>query len=188
MRRLFIISLAVSSMLGYGGSALYASPRFVTPGMIQRNGLTDEQYQLLWAQGKNPRIDQAAARDWIFRSSRYQNVTNWLDVIGKTNDFARLVVPTMATNEVLTATNRVLTAAVGKLRRDLERAIERGDELEHNADIYKALQKAAKRTEKNLKKIIKELEKARDKSSTEDESALYTMLINLLQGNEPNKN
>ena len=77
---------------------------FVTPEMIKRNGLTDEQYQRLWAQGKRPQIDIATARDWIFRSARYQNVTNWLEVIGKTNDFARLVIPTMATNEVLTAT------------------------------------------------------------------------------------
>lgn len=167
--------------------SLSAAPRFVTPGMIQRNGLTDEQYQLLWAQGKRPQIDIATARDWIFRSARYQNVTNWLEVIGKTNDFARLVIPTMATNEVLTATNRVLSAAVGKLRQDLDKAIERGDDLEHDADIYKALQKAAKRTEKNLEKVVKALKKARDKASTEDESALYTMLINLLQGNEPNK-
>ena len=166
--------------------SLSAAPRFVTPGMIQRNGLTDEQYQLLWAQGKRPQIDIATARDWIFRSSRYQNVTDWLEVIGKTNDFARLVIPTMATNEVLTATNRVLSAAVGKLRQDLDKAIERGNELEHDADIYKALQKAAKRTEKNISKIVKTLEQAKKKASTEDEAALYTMLIELIQGNEPN--
>ena len=156
-----------------------AAPNFVTPSMTKRNGLTDAQYEMLWRQGRNPRIGIAEARDWIFRSSRYANVTNWLDVIGKTNDFARLVVPTMEKNEQLTATNAVLVGAVGKLERDLVDA-------KHGDDIYKALQKAAKRAEKNLEKVLKELEKAKKKSSTEEEEALYTMLIELLSGNEPN--
>ena len=163
----------------------FAAP-FVTPDMTLRNGLTDEQYEMLWKQGKNPKIDIATARDWIYRSSRFQNVTNWLGVIGKTNDFARLVYPTMTTNEILTATNRVLTTAVGKLRQDLEKEIARADSAEYDANIYKAVQKAAKRAEKNLAKVIKEVKKARDKASTEEEIALYTMLIELLQGNEPN--
>lgn len=157
-----------------------AAPHFVTPSMTYRNGLTDEQYEMLWRQGKNPRIGIAEARDWIFRSSRFQNVTNWLEVIGKTNDFARLVYPTMTTNEMLVATNRVLTSAIGKLAKDLESA-------KHDADIYKALQKAAKRAEKNLNKVVKALEQAKKKASTEDEAALYAMLIALLEGKEPNE-
>lgn len=63
---------------------------FVTPDMMKRNGLTDEQYELLWSQGKNPRIDTGAARQWVYRSSRYDNVTNWLGIIGRTNNFAAL--------------------------------------------------------------------------------------------------
>ena len=46
----------------------FAAPPFVTPAMMKRNGLTDEQYELLWKQGKNPQIDVATARDWIFRA------------------------------------------------------------------------------------------------------------------------
>lgn len=62
----------------------------------------------------------------------------------------------------------------------------RADSAEHDANIYKAFQKAAKRAEKKLAKVLKEVIKARDKASTEEEVALYTMLIELLQGNEPN--
>ena len=160
-------------------ASAFAAPHFVTPAMTYRNGLTDEQYELLWKQGKNPRIGIAEARDWIFRSSRYGNVTNWLGIIGKTNDFARLVVPTMEKNEQLTATNAVLVHAVGKFERDLEDA-------KHGDDIYKALQKAAKRTEKNREKVIKELEKAKKKASTEEEAALYSAIIAVLEGKEPN--
>lgn len=100
---------------------LSAAP-FVTPGMIKRNGLTDEQYEQLWAVGKNPSIDQTTARNWIFRSGRYQNVTNWLDICGKTNDFAKLSYKLQGdnfeleeTNKVLVATNSALTATCVRL-------------------------------------------------------------------------
>ena len=96
---------------------LAATPHFVTPEMTLRNGLTDAQYEKLWAMGRNPRIDRQTARDWVFRSSRFANVTNWLGIIGKTNDFARLVVPTMTTNEWLVATNAALSATVDRQRR-----------------------------------------------------------------------
>ena len=88
---------------------LSAAP-FVTSGMLRRNGLTDEQYQYLWSIGKNPKIDQAAARDWMFRASRFQNVTNWLELCGKTNDFAKLSFDLQNRNFVLTATNDMLSA------------------------------------------------------------------------------
>ena len=95
---------------------------FVTPNMVKRNGLTDEQYELLWSQGKNPKIDQSAAREWIFKSSRYQNVVEWLQTLGKTNDFAKLA-GVLSTNNValkdavttLSATNSVLAAAKDRL-------------------------------------------------------------------------
>jgi hypothetical protein len=99
-------------------SSLHAAP-FVTPNMVKRNGLTDEQYELLWSQGKNPRIDQSAAREWIFRASRYQNVVEWLQELGRTNDFARLA-GVLSTNNValadrvkdLVSTNATLQIAI----------------------------------------------------------------------------
>lgn len=84
---------------------------FITPDMMKRNGLTDEQYEALWAIGKNPRIDIGAARQWVYRSSRYQNVTNWLGIIGRTNNYAALAakVPWLTEqNDSLVSTNRFL--------------------------------------------------------------------------------
>lgn len=102
-------------------AAVNAAP-FVTPGMTKRNGLTDAQYEALWRVGKNPRIDQTAARDWIFRAGRYQNVTNWLDICGTSNNFAKLSYKLQddnfkleETNAVLVATNTALTATCIKL-------------------------------------------------------------------------
>lgn len=100
--------------------AIHAAPPFVTPAMIKRNGLTDEQYEMLWAQGKNPQIDVATARDWIFRASRYTNVVEWLDECGRTNDFARLSHKLQGDNFALIETNGVLAASVREWKRNAE--------------------------------------------------------------------
>lgn len=92
--------------------AVHAAPSFITPSMMKRNGLTDEQYEMLWKLGKHPHIDIAAARDWIFRASRYTNVVEWLEICGKTNDFAKLSHKLQGDNFELTEINRVLTASV----------------------------------------------------------------------------
>ena len=98
-------------LLCLAASIAQAAPNFVTQSMVKRRGLTDEQYEMLWNMGRRPRIEVAAARDWIFRASRYENVRDWLDDLGRTNDFARLAarVPHLTkTNAMLVATNRVL--------------------------------------------------------------------------------
>ncbi len=166
MKKLAFLAVLVSA-------CAFAAPPFVTPAMMKRNGLTDDQYEMLWKQGKNPQIDVATARDWIFRASRYTNVVEWLDVCGRTNDFARLShklqgdnFALIETNGVLAATNRVLTVELA------------------DADIYrkavKEIEKAARKDEKNLAKLRKDLEKYRDKASTEAFAELCGMLLELL--------
>lgn len=100
-----MLSTAAVALLASG---LAAAP-FLTPSMVRRNGLTDEQYEALWAAGRNPRVGPAEARDWMRRAYRYQNVTNWLDIIGATNDFARLSNVLQADNFRLTETNNWLS-------------------------------------------------------------------------------
>lgn len=56
----------------------------------------------------------------------------------------------------------------------------------NEAKALKDMQKAAKRTEKKLSNVIKELKKAKKKASSDEEAALYTAIINILQGNAPN--
>ena len=110
---IFIIAIAATTL---------AAP-FVTSRMMLRNGLTDEQYEYLWSIGKNPQIEQSAARQWIYRASRYENVIEWLQDLGKTNDFARLAAR-LSTNNValvervqsLVSTNGVLDTAIKNLQ------------------------------------------------------------------------
>lgn len=185
IKRLLATVVVVIGILVWCMSS-FGAPHFVTPGMIQRNGLTDEQYELLWCQGKHPQITIDAARDWIFRASRYHNVTNWLEVIGRTNDFARLVIPLSATNEMLVVSNGVLNSGLVSMTRKWKSEKQRADYAEEDAESARAVWKAAKRTEKNVEKVIKELEKARKKAASEDEAALWSSIIALLKGEAPN--
>lgn len=108
----------LSFVFVFAAISVTAAP-FVTPGMTKRNGLTDAQYEALWKIGKNPRIDQAAARDWIFRSSRYQNVTNWLDICGTSNNFAKLSYKLQGDNFELEQVNLTLKKTIGDLEKEV---------------------------------------------------------------------
>lgn len=167
---------------------LNAAP-FVTPGMTKRNGLTDEQYRYLWSIGKNPKIDQVTARDWMFKSSRFQNVTNWLDICGKTNDFAKLSYKLQGDNFELEATNAVVVEENGELWRtnaivvaENEYLIETNAVLEVDAKkaqkVQKSALKAKQKDEKNFNKWIEDTEKAKRKSS-EEMAAFYDAVLEL---------
>jgi len=168
--------------------AANAAP-FVTPGMIKRNGLTDDQYQYLWSIGKQPRIDQATARDWYFKSHRYPNVTNWLDICGKTNNFAALSYDLQGknfvleeTNAVVRAENRVLVSSNAWLSVENEILVATNAVLEVDAKkaqkVAKAAKKARKKDQKNFEKWVSETKKAKSKSS-EDMAEFYDSVLEL---------
>ena len=118
-----------------------AAPNFVTQSMMKRRGLTDEQYEMLWSMGAHPRIEVAAARDWIFRASRYKNVKEWLEDLGRTNDFAKLAarVPGLTeTNAMLVATNRILVVDARTWHERADEYLEGWTEAYNTATNYHA--------------------------------------------------
>lgn len=151
----------------------FAAPNFVTPAMIKRNGLTDEQYKLLWSQGKRPHIDVATARDWIFRASRYTNVVDWLEICGRTNDFAKLSHKLQGENFELDATNKLIVAYNKVLIGELAKA-------ERDSKAAKELDKAARKFGKNLEKVRKDFEKYLRKASTAEEKEFWQALIDII--------
>ena len=162
----------------------FAEPKFVTPAMMKRNGLTDEQYQLLWKQGKNPQIDVATARDWIFRSSRYTNVVEWLEICGKTNDFAKLSHKLQGDNFELTETNKAVKAenvVLVKKNKDLETDLADADGYRK---AVKEIEKAARKDAKNLAKLRKDLAKYQKKAETEAFAELCRLLLEMLPTRE----
>lgn len=165
------------------------SAPFVTPAMMKRNGLTDEQYKALWAIGRNPRIDIGTARDWMFRANRYQNVTNWLDICGKDDDFAALSYDLQDknfklddTNKVLKAENRVLVSSNEVLVVENEYLVATNAVLEVDAKkaqkVAKNAEKARKKDQKNFEKWVSDTKKAKSKSS-EDMAEFYDSVLEL---------
>ena len=171
---------------------------FVTENMMKRNGLTDEQYELLWKQGKNPRIEQSAAREWIFRSSRYQNVVEWLQTLGKTNDFAKLA-SVLSTNNValkdavttLTSTNSLLAQSVSRLEKLKNNLNKRNAELYTawtNADYQTSIEsnRAAKaeqhlaNAKSSLTERREEYVEKRDDAKLQTTKTIYQTFIDII--------
>lgn len=185
----FVVALA---------SLTVAAQHFLTPSMVKRNGLTDEQYELLWSMGKRPQIEPAAAKDWIFRASRYENVKDWLGEIGKTNDFARLAarVPALTeTNSLLVATNSVLVSLNDWLKEQYEwayngwtnsYAIATNYHSKYSVatnDLRAAINSAearAERAEARLQEIVSWAEEQRDKAVTSAVEKLWQSVIDKL--------
>lgn len=175
-----------------------AAPNFVTKSMMKRRGLTDEQYELLWSMGAHPRIEVAAARDWVFRASRYTNVVEWLEVCGKTDDFAKLSHKLQGENFELVETNKAVKAENKAVKNENKAVmaenvvlVRKNEELEidlADADNYrkavKKIEKAARKDAKNLSKLRKDLEKYAKKAETEAFAELCNRLLELLPEGE----
>jgi len=157
--------------------------------MMKRNGLTDEQYQLLWSQGKRVVIEPSAVREWIFKSSRYTNVVDWLDICGKSNDFAKLSHKLQGdnfvlkeTNAVVVAENRELTSSNVWLTVENEILVATNAVLEVDAKkaqkVAKAAKKARKKDQKNFEKWSSDTKKAKAKSSS-DMAEFYDSVLEL---------
>lgn len=206
MKRVTIITFAILVICLIVGMAT-AAP-FVTPGMMKRNGLTDEQYETLWRMGKNPRVDAATMRDWYFKSGRYQNVTNWLDICGTSNNFAKLSYKLQDDNFKLEETNAVVVSENRELWRTNEIVVAENEILiETNAVIVaqnevlvatnavlevdakkaqkveKSAAKAKKKDSKNFEKWVKSTEQAKSKSS-EDMAEFYDSILELAHAYE----
>lgn len=182
-------------------SLTVAAQHFLTPSMVKRNGLTDEQYELLWSMGKRPQIEPAAAKDWIFRASRYENVKDWLGEIGKTNDFARLAarVPALTeTNSFLVATNSVLVRLNDRLQERYEWAYDgwtnsyaiatnyyskysiATNDLRTAIEAHNSAEARAESAEARRREIVSWAEEQRDKAVTSAVKKLWQIIIDKL--------
>lgn len=181
----------MASLLAF---VLLAAPNFVTPEMTYRRGLTDEQYDHLWKMGRNPKIEPSAAREWMFKSYRFGNTTNWLNIVGQTNDFAKLSYVLQDENFKLEETNSVIVAENDRLWTtnaiivaENEILVETNAVLEVDAKkakkVEKAAAKAKKKDQKNFEKWVSDTEKAKKKSS-EDMAEFYDSVLEISKAYE----
>lgn len=175
----------VICIIGIGlALAIHAAPPFVTPAMMKRNGLTDDQYELLWKQGKNPQIDIATARDWMFRASRYTNVVEWLEICGKTNDFAKLSHKLQGENFDLIETDKAVKAEnVVLVRKNKDLEIDLADADGYRKAI-KEIEIAALKDTKKLAMLRKALETYEKTAGTGSFAELCRMILDMLPTGE----
>ena len=157
---------------------------FVTPRMMLRNGLTDEQYEYLWSIGKNPQIEQSAARQWIYRASRYDNVIEWLQDLGKTNDFARLAARLSTNNVALVERVQSLVSTNGVLNTTIKNLQALSDDYFANwTNSYARAELAEKRADtvkSSLNKRREEYVQKRDDAKLQTTKTIYQAFIDII--------
>lgn len=173
----FILALAISSTCLAGG---------ILPCQVYRRGLTNEQIDGILAKHPDAQL-RISAQDWRgmrYQLTRFQNMTNYVEEIGNSNDCARVLLRLHDTAEDLSRTNSTLRASLSQAVKDMEAWRDAATEYEADAKTSQEIRKAVKRAEKNLSKIVKTIEQAKKKASNEDEAALYDLLLEILTPND----
>jgi hypothetical protein len=178
MKRIGLISAWVISSTCLAGGIL--------PCQVYRRGLTNEQIDGILARHPDAQL-RITAQDWRgmrYQLTRFQNMTNYVEEIGNSNDCARVLLRLHDTAEDLSRTNSTLRASLSQAVKDMEAWRDAATEYEADAKTSQEIRKAVKRAEKNLSKIVKTIEQAKKKASDEDEAALYDLLISILTPEE----
>ncbi len=192
MRKFRIILLCV--LVVNVAIALVASAKGILPCMVYRHGLTNEQMDDLLARHPNGTV-RVTAQDW--RAMRYQLhrfdcMTNYVNLIGSTQDCARVLLYLHDKAVDLTAA----TNAMGRIRAQLEKerdlAAERAREYADAytdatnrlavsvADYVSASNRAA-RAEARHNAIVSWAEEQRDKAVLSATKALWQSFIDRLK-------
>ena len=180
MRKFRLILLAV--LAANIAVALTASAKGLLPCMVYRLGLTNEQIDQILSAHPDAQL-RITAQDWrgmSYQLHRFQNMTNYVEEIGNSNDCARVLLRLHDTGEELSRSNSTLRVSVTRAVADAKAWKDAAKEYEADAAKVRDIRKAAKRAEKNLSKVVKALEQAKKKSASEEESVLYVLLIDIL--------
>jgi hypothetical protein len=186
-------------------TAFADSPKFVSSQMMKRNGLTDEQYEILWACGFKPSVDAATMRDIMFKAFRYQNTIEWLEHCGASNNFARLAAKLTSevqlTKQSLNLASNDLNVIRRAYTRDSETWRTKYDSLtneihevrSHLEDLGKAHREATdalvatQQKAERLDAVREFLVSLRDKSLLPTTKAIYNSIIDKIDEASPKK-
>lgn len=90
--------------------AMVASAKGLLPGMVYRRGLTNEQIDGILEKHPDAQL-RITAQDWRglrYQLYRFHNMTNYVELIGSTQDCARVLLQLHDATETLTASNVAL--------------------------------------------------------------------------------
>jgi len=180
-------------LIGVAMLSLCAAAKGMLPWMVHRRGVTNEQIERILERHPTA-VLRISAEDWRgmrYQLTRFENMTNYVEQIGSTQDCARVLLRLHDMGEELSRSNSALRVEV----KDAVKAVEEWKgtadawkkEAEENADaakVTKDIRKAVKKAKKNLSKVVKAIEQAEKKAESDEERELYALLIEILEGKE----
>lgn len=174
-----------------------ASAKGILPCMVYRHGLTNEQIDDLLARHPNGTL-QITAQDW--RAMRYQLhrfdcMTNYVELIGGTNDCARVLLELHDAAETWKTRHAAVSNLYARAERGLSVATERAQEYAAaytsatnslavaTADYLSASNRAA-RAEARHDAIVAWAKSQRDKALLATTKAIWQSFIDRLEGDD----
>ena len=125
MKRLRIVTLCLVAAV-----ALVASGKGVLPCMVYRYGLTNEQIDDILTRHPDAEL-RITAQDWRgirYELSRFQCMTNYVNLIGSTQDCARVLLQLHDTAESWRSRHGAVSNLYVRTARELEQAADRARE------------------------------------------------------------
>lgn len=125
MRRLQIVTLCL-----FAASVIVASGKGVLPCMVYRYGLTNEQIDDILTRHPDAEL-RITAQDWRgmrYELSRFQCMTNYVNLIGSTQDCARVLLQLHDTAESWRSRHGAVSNLYVRTARELEQAADRARE------------------------------------------------------------
>lgn len=192
MRRLRIVTLALVA-----AGALVASGKGVLPCMVYRYGLTNEQIDDILTRHPDAEL-RITAQDWRgmrYELSRFQCMTNYVNLIGSTQDCARVLLQLHDTAENWRSRHGAVSNLYVRTARELEQAADRAREyadayadatnrLAASIADYMSASNRAARAEARHNAIVEWAEEQRDNAKLPTTKALWQLFIDRLKKKE----
>lgn len=190
--------------VGVAGAILFAATvcaaKGILPCQVMRRGLTNEQIDFILQRHPDAEL-RVSAQDWRgmkYQLKRFENMTNYVEQVGGSNDCARLILNLTDDSERLSTSNGFLRIAVRDAERRVKNWAEAYDsatnafnsatnyiaELQvgysaatNRAAIAEAAEKVAEARAARLDALREYLVEQRDKAVLPSTKAIYQVLI-----------
>ena len=187
MRRFQIVTVCLVA-------SLLASAKGILPCMVYRHGLTNEQIDGILARRPDAQL-RITAQDWRgmqYQLHRFANMTNYVEMIGSTQDCARVLLDLHDAAEAWRTRHGAVSNLYARTERELERAAERAREyagayadatnrLAASVADYIGASNRAARAEARHNAVVSWAEGERDKALLPTTKALWQSFIDRLK-------
>ena len=175
-------------------SAIVANAKGLLPTMVYRRGLTNEQIDKILSAHPDAQL-RITAQDWRamkYQLFRFDCMTNYVELIGGTNDAARVLLSLHDRAETLAAATNALSKVAARVQRERDVATERAQEyaaaytsatnsLQAAIADYTSASNRAARAEARHNAVVSWAEEQRDKALLPTTKAIWQSFIDRLK-------